>query len=87
MLNISWLKLLESYSLLNSSKMKILGLLEKELAASLFDAEWQVMGNEYNVKRYVSFSEREKYLPIIFNSVFIIVDIICAMILLYKYVL
>lgn len=86
LLNFSWLKLLESYSLLNSSKMKILGLLEKELAASLFDAEWQVMGNQYNAKRYVSFSEREKNLPIIFNCVFIIVDIICAIIILSQYI-
>lgn len=84
LLNISWLKLMESYTLLNSSKMKILSMLEKKLAASLFDAEWQVMGNEYNIKQYVSSSDREKYLPIIFNCVFVLVDIICVIILLYQ---
>lgn len=84
LLNISWLKVMESYSLINSSKMKILGMLEKKLAASLFDAEWEAMSNKYNKQRYVSFSDREKHLPIIFNWVFVIVDIICAVIMLFE---
>ncbi len=81
LLNISWLKVLESYSLINSSKMKILGMLEKKLSASLFDAEWEAMSSKYNKKKYVSFSERERQLPIIFNCMFIAVDVICAVIL------
>ncbi len=81
LLNISWLKVMESYSLINSSKMKILGMLEKRLAASLFDAEWEAMSNKYNKKKYVSFSDREKQLPTIFNSVYIAVDVICAVII------
>lgn len=87
LLNRSWLKILESYSLINSSKMKILGLIEKKLAASLFDAEWEIMSNRYNQKRYISFSDRERNLPVIFNYVFIIVDIICIVVLLLKYVI
>lgn len=85
LLNISWLKVMESYSLINSSKMKILGMLEKKLAASLFDAEWEAMSNKYNKQRYVSFSDREKYLPIIFNWVFVMVDIVCAVIMIFEY--
>jgi hypothetical protein len=80
-LSISWIKLLESYGNLNSSKMKILGMLEKKLSASLFDAEWEAMSSKYNKKKYVSFSERERQLPIIFNCMFIAVDVICAVIL------
>lgn len=78
LLNLSWLKLLESYSLINSSKMRILGMLEKKLAASLFDAEWEAMSNQYNRKQYISFSDRERTLPLIFNWVFGIVDAICV---------
>lgn len=87
LLNRSWLKILEAYSLINSSKMKVLGMLEKKLAASLFDAEWEIMSNQYNTQRYVSFSDREKHLPIIFNTAFITIDIICIAVLLLKYVL
>lgn len=87
MLNRSWLKVMESYSLINSSKMRILGMLEKKLSASLFEAEWEAMSNKYNKVQYVSFSDRERNIPIIFNLVFIIVDIICAVIILLKYIL
>lgn len=83
LLNFSWLKVMESYSLINSSKMKILGMLEKKLAVSLFDAEWEAMSNKYNKRRYVSFSDREKYLPIIFSWALVIVDIICVLIMIF----
>jgi len=87
MLNRSWLKVMESYSLINSSKMKILGMLEKKLSASLFDAEWEAMSNKYNRQRYVSFSDRERLLPIIFNWVYAIVDVICGLIIIFTYIL
>lgn len=87
MLNRSWLKVMESYSLINSSKMKILGMLEKKLSASLFDAEWEAMSNKYNRQRYVSFSDRERLLPIIFNWVYAIVDVICGLIIVFTYIL
>lgn len=87
LLNRSWIKVMEAYSLINSSKMKILGLLEKKLAASLFDAEWEAMSSKYNKKPYVSFSDRERHLPLIFNWVYIMVDIFCVIILFVNYIL
>lgn len=84
LLNRSWLKILESYALINSSKMKILGMLEKKLSASLFDAEWQVMSSQYNKQRYTSFSDGEKHIPKIFNAVFIMVDLICVAVLILQ---
>ena len=86
LLNRSWLKTLESYALINSSKMKILGILEKKLSASLFDAEWEVMSNQYNKKRYISFSDGEKHIPKIFNWAFVMVDVVCVIVLLATYV-
>lgn len=87
LLNRSWLKILEAYSLINSSKMKVLGMLEKKLAASLYDAEWEIMSNQYNTRKYVSFSDREKHLPIVFNTAFITMDLICLIVLILKYIL
>ena len=87
LLNRSWLKILESYGLINSSKMKILGMLEKKLSASLFDAEWRVMSNQYNKQQYTSFADGEKHIPKIFNAVFILVDIICIAVFIIKFVL
>ena len=39
------------------------------------------MSNQYNLKQYISFSDRERTLPIIFKWVFIMVDVICAAVL------
>ena len=87
LLNRSWLKILESYELINRSKMKILGMLEKKLSASIFDSEWQVMSNEYNKQRYTSFADREKHIPKIFSTVFVMVDIICAIVFIINFIL
>lgn len=84
LLNITWLKVLDSYTLVNSSKLKILTIIEKKLAASLYDAEWEIMSNKYNKIQYISSSEREKLLPIVFNWVFTIVDITCILIILFQ---
>lgn len=77
LLNGSWRKILESYGIINSSKMKIISLIEKRLAASLYDAEWQVMSNKFNKNRYVSFTDGEKTLPLIFIAVYVFIDVIC----------
>jgi len=61
-------------------------MIEKKLSASLYDAEWEVMSNEYNMKKYISFSDRERNLPIIFNWVFASVDVVCVIIILVKFV-
>ncbi len=87
LLNGSWLKVMESYSLINSSKMKILGMIEKRLSASLFDAEWEIMSNKYNKQRYISFSDREKTLPRIFKALYITIDVICAAFIVFKFLL
>lgn len=87
LLNGSWLKVMESYSLINSSKMKILGMIEKRLSASLFDAEWEIMSNKYNKQRYISFSDREKTLPKIFKALYITIDVICAAFIVFKFLL
>lgn len=87
LLNGSWLKVMESYSLINSSKMKILGMIEKRLSASLFDAEWEIMSNKYNKQRYISFSDREKTLPKIFKALYITIDVICVAFIVFKFLL
>lgn len=77
LLNHSWRQILRSYGITNSSKMKVLSVLEKHLSASLYDAEWEVMSNKYNKEPYVSFTDSEKALPLIFIVVYVCVDLIC----------
>ena len=69
-LDVSWMKILDSYAILNSSKMKIIELIEKRLPASIYDKEWEVMSNKLNNRKYVSFTESEKRIPRIFSIIF-----------------
>lgn len=70
-LSISWIKLLSSYGNLNGSKMKIISYIEKQLPVSLYDAEWAALSDRLNKKKYVSFTDSEKKIPILFIAVYI----------------
>lgn len=70
-LSISWIKLLSSYGDLNGSKMKIISYIEKQLPASLYDAEWQALSDKLNKKKYVSFTNSEKRIPYLFIAVYV----------------
>lgn len=81
MLNVSWRRTLASYFINNRGKMKILSLLERQLPASLYDAEWKAMKNKYSKEKYVSFTESEKNLPLIFTIFYLAIDIIAVIVL------
>ena len=74
-LSISWIKLLASYGDLNSSKMKIISYIEKQLPASLYDAEWAALSDKLNKRKYVSFTNSEKRVPVLFIVVYICVSL------------
>ena len=81
-LSLSWIKLLASYGDLNSSKMKIISYIERQLPASLYDAEWAALSDKLNKRKYVSFTNCEKRVPILFIVVYICVSI-CGVAFLY----
>lgn len=70
-LSVSWVKILISYGDLNSSKMKIISHIEKQLPASLYDAEWAALSDKLNKRKYVSFTNSEKRVPYLFTIVYI----------------
>ena len=74
-LSISWIKLLASYGDLNASKMKIISCIEKQLPASLYDAEWAALSDKLNKRKYVSFTNSEKRVPLLFIIVYICISI------------
>ena len=83
-LSISWSKSLACYGNLNSSKMKIISSIEKQLPLSLFDAEWAALSDKLNKKKYVSFTESEQTIPRLFGLlyciviVFIVISLFCT---------
>lgn len=74
-LSISWSKILSCYGNLNSSKMKIISNIEKQLPLSLFDAEWAALSDKLNKKKYISFTESEQAIPRLFGVVYFLVMI------------
>lgn len=81
---VSWFQILESYGRLNSSKMKVLSIIEKKLPASLFEPEAQIMSDKLHTKKYKSFTNIEKTIPLIFlilYSVIIISSIIVLIVI------
>ena len=75
-------ELLASYGDLNSSKMKIISYIERQLPASLYDAEWAALSDKLNKRKYVSFTNSEKKVPLLFIIVYACVSI-CSVAFLF----
>ncbi len=72
-LSVSWIRTLIAYGNLNSSKMKIISSIEKQLPVSLYDSEWAALSDKLNKKKYVSFTDNEKRIPKIFIAIYAVV--------------
>ena len=55
------------------------------MPVALYDAEWQIMSDKLNNKKYVSFTNSEKRIPKIFLFVFIIIILVVSCLLLIHY--
>ena len=75
-LDISWVRILDAYGTLNAAKMKVIHLLEEQLPVLLYDAEWRVMSDKLNNKKYVSFTNSEKRIPILFAVLYALIFLI-----------
>lgn len=78
----AWIKLLKSYGDLNASKMKVISIIEKQLPASLYDAEWRAQSDRLNHRPYVSFTKQESFIPKMFIILYILILTLSVMILM-----
>lgn len=67
---------MNAYGILNGSKMKVISIIEHNLPVRLYDAEWDVMSDKLNSKKYVSFTDSEKKTPKAFIALYILLIII-----------
>jgi len=72
-LGYMWYKLICSYSKLNEAKFKVIHEIENKLPYKLFDAEWEALERGKNSKVYLSFTSIEKYIPIVFIMLHLII--------------
>ncbi len=80
-LDFSWFQILDSYGILNAAKMKVINMLEEQLPVTLYEAEWNVMSDKLNNKKYVSFTSSEKRVPIVFALIYLIIASVASCIL------
>jgi hypothetical protein len=76
----AWRSLIISFGQLNTGKFKIIGEMERSLAASIFGAEWEALECGRNPKVYRSFTSREIYVPIAFGTLYGIVAVLTALV-------
>ena len=72
-LGYMWNRLIRSYCQLNEAKFKVIHEIEKKLPYKLFDAEWEALERGKNPKVYLSFTSIEKYIPIVFIFLHLII--------------
>lgn len=62
--------LIRSYKQLNTGKFKVLHQIEEKLPISLYDYEWEILGEGKNKRIYLPFSHIELYIPFIFGLIY-----------------
>ena len=62
-----WRRLIVSFGQLNGGKFAVIQALERRLPARVFAAEWKALGCGQDPERYAPFTETEKWTPVIFG--------------------
>jgi cadmium resistance protein CadD (predicted permease) len=71
-----WYKLLISYQQLNTGKFKVILELENLMPVNPYNAEWKALGEGNDSKLYEPLTNLEKFIPIIFGVIYILIGII-----------
>lgn len=80
----AWETILISYGVLNKSKIQVISMIEDQLPASLYDAEWNVMNNVSMNENYKPFTKTESFTAYTFFILYLIMFILCLMYFFYK---
>jgi len=75
LVSLTWYRIITSYRNLNSVKFKIIHELEQRMPAALYDYEWQ-KAEEGRGKAYHPLSHLERWVPIIFIVIYVLLGVI-----------
>lgn len=68
----AWRSLLISFGQLNTGKFVVINRMESKLAASIYAAEWEALGEEKDPRVYRSFTKREADVPVFLGLVYFV---------------
>lgn len=74
--SIAWFFIVRSYSQLNSGKFKVIHAIEEKLPLALFKTEWTALGEGLDPKLYRPLTDIERYAPLTFAILYIIILLI-----------
>ncbi len=83
MISKTWAETLESYDRINYSKFNVLEAMEKYLPASMFYAEYKDSKNDMVKRSVPSYSARERKIPMLFMTIYVILGIFLGCVLVY----
>lgn len=69
-LSFTWFLVLRSYDKLNGGKFEVIHRLEKALPASLYSAEWAILGGGKDPRKYRPISKLEADVPLVFVAIY-----------------
>lgn len=72
-ISLAWIRMLKSYSMLNSTKFKIINEIEEQLPLQPYKDEWDILENNCE---YKTLSGIEQNIPYVFAVVFLVLLII-----------
>jgi hypothetical protein len=72
----AWRSLLVSFGQLNKGKFAVILRLEKQLTASVFDAEWEALGRGEDPKVYRTFTTSESRVPFVFIGIYVVACVV-----------
>ena len=76
----NWRRIIISFGRLNYAKMEVIQSIESKLPCQIYKAEWKMQSAKLGKKKYVSFTNIEKTIPMIFLGIYMLV--FCAGIVL-----
>ena len=85
-LDFSWINILDAYGTLNAAKLKVIRILEEQLPVTLYDAEWMIMSDKLNNKKYVSFTDSEKRIPKLFLLLYSVIITVIGVITIVTFI-
>lgn len=75
LVSLTWLRIITSYRDLNTVKFKVIHELEQHMPAALYNYEWK-RAEEGRGKAYHPLSHLERWVPIIFMALYIILGVV-----------
>lgn len=76
----AWRSLLISFGQLNTGKFAVITRMEEHLAAAIYKAEWQALGEGKDRSVYRSFTDREKWVPTVLLVLYLVAVVVCGLV-------